>query len=284
MLTNGLFPEMQSAYREHHSTETALLKVKNDILMNMDMGHVTLLVLLDLSTVFDTVDHYILIHRLQSLLGLRGSALQWFRSYLRGRSQQVTVNGPLLFIIYASKLFSIIKSHLPSVHSYADDTQLYLSFRPLEGPCEAEALDTMEKCIADVRLWKINDKLMLNDDKTEFLVIGTSKQLSEVSVSSFTVSEVDVSPVYSAKNLGSWFDSHMDVATHITKTCGRAFFYLYNIRHIRKYLTSECTEKLIHAFITSRLLQQSPLWSSRQSHAKTSTCHVSQCATDLLRT
>ena len=54
MLTNGLFPEMQSAYREHHSTETALLKVKNDILMNMDMGHVTLLVVLALSAAFDT--------------------------------------------------------------------------------------------------------------------------------------------------------------------------------------------------------------------------------------
>ena len=145
MLENGLFPEMQSA----------LLKVKNDILMNMDTGHVTLLVLLDLSAAFDTVDHDTLIHRLQSLLDLRGSALQWFRSYLRGRSQQVTINGalsktfglecgvpqssclgPLLFTIYAGKLFSIIKCHLPSAHSYADDTQLYLSFHPLEGTCE----------------------------------------------------------------------------------------------------------------------------------------------------
>ena len=123
MLTKGLFPEMQSAYREHHSTETALVKVKNHILMNMDMGHLTLLVLLDLSAAFDTVDHDILIHTLQSLLGVRGSALQWLRSYLRGRSQQVTINGaqsktfglecgvpqgsclgPLLFTFYASKL------------------------------------------------------------------------------------------------------------------------------------------------------------------------------------
>ena len=166
MLTNGLFPEMQSAYREHHSTETALLKVKNDILTNLDMGHVTLLVLLDLSAPLDTVDHDILIHRLKSLLGLRGSVLQRFRSYLRGRSQQVTINGalsktfglecgvpqgsclgPLLFTIYASKLFSVIKSHLPSAHSYADDTQLPLSFRPLEGTCKAEALDAMENCM-----------------------------------------------------------------------------------------------------------------------------------------
>ena len=92
----------------------------------------------------------------------------------------------------------------------------------------------MEKCIADVPSWMINDKLMLNDDKTEFLVIGTSKQLSKVSVSSIRVGDVDVIPVYSTKNLRSWFDSHMDMATHITKTCGSAFFYLYNIQHIRK--------------------------------------------------
>ena len=126
--------------------------------------------------------------------------------------------GPLLFTIYASKLFSVIKSHLPSAHSCADDTQLYLSFRPLESTCEAEALDAMEKCIADVRSWMINDKLMLNDDKTESLVIGTNKQLSNVSVSSIRVGDVDVIPVYSAKHLGSWFDTHIDMATHITKT------------------------------------------------------------------
>ena len=155
--------------------------------MIMDMGHVTRLVLLNLSAAFDTVDHHILIHRLQSLLGRRGPALQWFRSYLRGRSQQVTINGaiskkfglecgvpqgpclgPLLFAIYASKLFSVIKSQLLSAHSCTDDTQLYLSFRPLESSSEAEALDAIEKCIADARSWMINDKLMLNDDKTEF--------------------------------------------------------------------------------------------------------------------
>ena len=111
----------------------------------------------------------------------------------------------------------------------------------------------MENCIADVRSWMIDDRLMLNDDKTEFLVIGTRKQLSKVSLSSIRVGEVDVISLHSAKNIGSWFDSHMDMASHITNTCGSAFFYAYNIRYIRKYLTSECTEKLIYAFITSRL-------------------------------
>ena len=142
MTANNLFPVLQSAYRQNHSTETALLKVKNDLLLNMDKGHVTLLVMLDLSAAFDTVDHGILLHRLQSKLGLRDKALSWFKSYLAGRTQQVSVNGslsdkfslscgvpqgsclgPLLFT--ASSLFDIMKSHLPSVHTYADDTQLY---------------------------------------------------------------------------------------------------------------------------------------------------------------
>ena len=111
----------------------------------MDKGHVTLLVMLDLSAAFDTVDHGILLHRLQSKLGLREKALLWFKSYLTGRTQQVSVNGtlsdkfnltcgvpqgsclgPLLFTIYASSLFDIMKFHLPSVHTYADDTQLYI--------------------------------------------------------------------------------------------------------------------------------------------------------------
>ena len=81
MLNNNLFPKLQSAYRQHHSTETALFKVKNDILMSMDKGHVTLLVLLDLRSAFDTVDHRILLNRLQSSLGVRGKAFSWFKSY-----------------------------------------------------------------------------------------------------------------------------------------------------------------------------------------------------------
>ena len=98
---------------------------------------------------FDTVDHNVLLTRLHSKFGISGTALEWFSSYLSGRSQRVMVQGnlsqslnldfgvpqgsclgPLLFTIYASKLFGIIKGHLPTVHCYADDTQLYVSFSP----------------------------------------------------------------------------------------------------------------------------------------------------------
>ena len=106
----------------------------------------------------------------------------------------------------------------------------------------------IENCIRYVRAWMRNDKLMLNDDKTEFLVIGTERQLSRVSVDKIKIGQAEVSPVSSVRNLGYWFDSHLDMSTHVTKAC-----ILYNIRHIRKYLSRESTERLVHAFITSRL-------------------------------
>ena len=94
---------------------------------------------------------------------------------------------------------------------------------------------------------------MLNDYKTEFLIIGTRQQLSKVSIQSIKIGQTEVSPVASARNSGTWFAPHLDMGTHITKTCNSAFYYLYNIRHIRKYLSRESTEKLVHAFISSRL-------------------------------
>ncbi|WP_419629649.1 reverse transcriptase domain-containing protein, partial [Thiolapillus sp.] len=82
----------QSAYRPHHSTETALLKITNDILLALDSGNVSLLTLLDLSAAFDTIDHCILLDRLQHMYGISGTALSWFSSYLTNRTQSVIVN------------------------------------------------------------------------------------------------------------------------------------------------------------------------------------------------
>lgn len=81
MVDSDLLPSLQSAYRQNHSTETVLIKVKNDLLMTMNKGHLTLLVLLDLGAAFDNVDQGILLQRLQSMLGLRGNALSWFHLF-----------------------------------------------------------------------------------------------------------------------------------------------------------------------------------------------------------
>ena len=88
--------------------------------------------------------------------------------------------GPLLFTIYATKLFDVIKVHLPAVHCYADDTQWYVSFSPNKSTRQFEAVTAIQHCVDDIRNWMTNDKLLLNDDKTEFLMIATKQHLSKV--------------------------------------------------------------------------------------------------------
>ena len=206
MTTHDLMPVFQSAYREGHSAENALIKIRNDILMNMNNQEVTLLVLLDLSTAFDTIDHTLLLRRLQSRFGFTGTALAWLRSYLSNRFQYVVINdtcsnrfdlsfvvpqgsclGPLLFSIYTSQLFDIVSHHLPQVHCYADDTQLYLAFKPDNNATQLAAVLCMETCVDDLRRWMIKDKLMLNDDKTKFVLIGTKQQLAKVCIDTLSV-------------------------------------------------------------------------------------------------
>ena len=99
----------------------------------------------------------------------------------------------------------------------------------------------------------ISDNLMLNDDKTEFLIIGTRQQLAKVNINCIRVGSTDVCPVAVARNLGSWFDEQLTMSTHISKLCGVAFYHLHNIKRIRKYLSRESTEMLVHAFITARV-------------------------------
>ena len=110
-----------------------------------------------------------------------------------------------------------------------------------------------ERCIEDIRDWMLNDKLKLNDDKTEFIIIGTSQQLAKVSINILRVGTATITPVSSERNLGSWFDSKLTMAIHILKTCNSAFYYLYNLRRIRKYLSKDNTKTLVHAFISSKI-------------------------------
>lgn len=148
--SHNIFDKFQSGFRKNHSTETALLRVSNDILMAADGGKCSVLVLLDLSAAFDTGDHCTMIDRLKTTVGITGSALDWFSSYLSDRSFSVSVGtymsdsaplscgvpqgsvlGPLLFSLYMLPLGKIIGSFGEiSYHCYADDIQLYLSFSP----------------------------------------------------------------------------------------------------------------------------------------------------------
>ena len=269
---NNLYPKNQSSYRKFHSTETALLRVKNDILTSMNKQQVVLLVLLDMSSAFDTVDQTILLNRLNSTFRITGSAHKWFESYLNRRRQFVTVNGatsktfdmrygvpqgsclgPLLFILYASRLFDILESHLPHSHMYADDTQLYLAFKPDDAMNQSNAVTAMQNAIDDIKKWMLADKLKLNDGKSEFMIIGTRQQLAKVSVDTLRVGNVHLTPLSEACNLGCWFDSQLSMVTHIHKVCKSAYYHLYNLRKIRKFLDNQSIKTLVNALITSRL-------------------------------
>ena len=272
MTVNSIYPQFQSSYRRFHSTETALLKVTNDILLKMNSQHVTLLVTLDLSAAFDTVNHGILINCLDKVVGIQGKALDWFTSYLSNRSQQVYLDGilskqyeldsgvpqgsclgPLLFIIYVSRLFRVIEDQLPDAHGYADDTQLYLSFKPSSAMSQQNAVLAMEKCIEKIRQWMVRDRLLMNDDKTEFMLIGTHQQLSKLQPLVIAVNNFTIYPQPTIKNLGCWLDSQLKMSTHITNVCKACFFHLHNIRRIKKFLSRDSLLVLLHAFITSKL-------------------------------
>ena len=163
--------------------------------------------------------------------------------------------GPLLFTIYASKLFDVIKVHLPTVHSYADATQFYVSFSPNISIGQFEAVTALQLCVDDIRNWMTNDKqqLLLNDDKTKFLMIGTKKQLAKVNIDHILIGDCVIRPKGVVKNLGTWLDSTLSMNSHVNNTCSNAFYYLYNIRTIRKYLSRRSVESLIHAFVSSRV-------------------------------
>ena len=94
---------------------------------------------------------------------------------------------------------------------------------------------------------------MLNDGKTEFLIIGNRQQLAKVNINCIRVGSTDVCPVTATRNLGSSFDEQLIMSTHISELCGVAFYHLHNIKCIRKYLSRESTEMLVHAFSTSRV-------------------------------
>jgi hypothetical protein len=268
--THNLHGEKQSAYRKHHSTETALLRVSNDILQAVDTHGEVVLVLLDLTAAFDTIDHGILLQRLSHRYGVNGTALQWFESYLSDRVQSVVIDGvqselfplndgvpqgsvlgPLCFTMYTAPLEDIVRSYEGvELMVYADDTQLYMLMNSSE---KAAAISQLEQCVNSVKSWMTANRLKLNGGKTEILHITSKFIRSSSAVDSFTVGSDCVQTVSSARNLGVTFDNLLSMTSHVNNICRAANFALYKIGQIRKYLDHATAEKLVHAFITSRL-------------------------------
>ncbi|XP_070556586.1 uncharacterized protein [Ptychodera flava] len=262
-----LFTKFQSAYRAHHSTETALMRVHNDIMLALNDKKDVVLVMLDLSAAFDTVDHEVLLHRLQFRFGITGTALSWFRSYLNNRTQCVKVGsatsssthmksgvpqgsvlGPILFTLYTAPLEDIIVQHGLNHMLYADDTQIYVV---CNKPDEVQG--SIEVCVDDIRAWMKSNMLILNDDKTEVVQFSSGLRSDVVKLPSLRIGEFDIAPSATVRNLGVTLDQSGSMCDQISHICRNGFYALSRIGKIRQLLDKSTTEKMVHAFITSRL-------------------------------
>ena len=268
---NKLSEKFQSAYKKYHSTETALLRVQNDLLIALDNDGGVILMLLDLSAAFDTIDHNILFRRLYNL-GIRGPVLTWFRSYLTGRTQSVVIGdtksgsrdlpygvlqgsvfGPILFTIYTLPLGDIARKYGLRVHIYADDTQLYISFKPLDPNSLPAKISVIQACFLEIKKWMSDNLLKLNGEKTEFLTALHRRFKDAVSVEHVDIDSVMIIPSDSIRNLGAYFNRYMDHHDFVNKKCQAARLALRNISKVRTSLTRDSCEKLVQAYVISRL-------------------------------
>jgi len=261
------FNSFQSAYRSKHSTETALLYTVNNICRSADEGDCTLLISLDLSAAFDTVDHNLLISRLDNSFGKRGNFLSWINSYITERSQfvrigrfsskntsctcgvpQGSVLGPILFNIYTSPIASIAESHNTRQQQYADDTQLYIS---LSAQSLSQSLLSLENCLTHLRAWFCHNGLTLNPDKTDAVLFGTRNKLG--SLSSLTHVNVAGTSVHLSKKVkilgGATLDQQLTLQDHVNTVCSASFYHLRSFRHVRPALTQDIAKTLGSAVI-----------------------------------
>ena len=261
-----LLDHLQSAYKRGHSTTTALLNVSDSIFKAMDESEVILLTLLDYSKAFDTANHRLILAKLKHL-GFHNSALQWITSYLTGRKQKVSTDtdsewefikngvpqgsilGPLLFTVLVSDISESINSG--KYHTYADDVQWYIKFKPEE--C-IDSFETANMVMSNIVKYSNDNFLKLNTDKTKYIVLGSPgnlKKLSDVQLPPLTLNGDILERKYELKNLGVIFDKNMQWTDHINSMVGKSYGRLKQAYKFRNFLSIESRFKLVETYILS---------------------------------
>ena len=268
---NNLNIPQESAYKKHHSTETILLKVTNDLLMACDSKSATVLMLLDLSAAFDTVDHQKLLKILYEEIKIRGVALKWFRSFLIGRSQrtrlgnvvsdsiilqfgvpQGSVLGPILFNIYIRSLYSTIEKCGFTVQGYADDHQVYKSFKP----CDQVDILTIHivNCFKTIEQWMLDYGLQLNTGKTQIVVVAPPSVLKLLDIGGVILSgNVCIRFLSSVKNLGVTLDGFLTFDTHISLLKRNCFYLIRNVVKKRFLFSTDQMKLIVNSIIACKL-------------------------------
>ena len=264
--TNKLLSDFQSGYRKGHSCETAVTRIHNDILLMVDKKENVVLLLLDLSAAFDTINHKLLLKKLKDLYGINGYVLDWLKSYLSNRSFKVVVNkssssscwleigvpqgsilGPLLFIMYTKDLEKIVTKYGFSIHLYADDTQIYFAF-DVHSSCPD--MKMVNLCFKEIKQWMSSNFLKLNDTKTEFIDIG----VYESPLSTLILDDkVKIEPVLKAKNLGFIFDHQFNLNDQINTVSQSCYLSLRDLRRIGAKLSRKLKIQLVHSNVLSTI-------------------------------
>lgn len=269
---HNLAERFQSAYRKHHSTETALLKVINDVLLHLDNRDVVFMNLLDLSAAFDTLDHDVMLRRLRVSFGIQGTALNWFKSYLENRMVQVCVNeiysstkalscsapqgsklGPALYSNYTNPLGNLMTILAVCYHCYADDTQIYKSVNPKDYAAQQSCKCYMEDCVRQINGWMSSNRLQLNQDKTKFIIFASRFNSRHIQVDSLQLTDSVIRRSDVVRNLGVHLDYQLNMKRHLHETRKTCFYYMKWISSIRHMLTMDATKYLVQALIVSRL-------------------------------
>ena len=288
LLENNLMSPSQHGYKKHHSCETMLIKLIDDIMIGVNDKSGVVVLIVDLSAAFDTVDHRILLNILSYKYKIRGSALQWIKAFLSGRFQRVKINGelsdlvaiefgvpqgsilgPLLFNMYCSSIDCAFEAAGFNCSGYADDN-LGLRYFPAFSSLST-LFSVVPNCIQSVNDWADAHFLKLNRDKTELMIFGDSNFRSTFNFNSFRCNFGTRIPISSSiKLLGCHIDSDLTFDSQVSHMVSSINFAIRNLKPVRKFLKQKDAETITHALVTSKLDQCNSLLigASKQNIAK----------------
>ena len=233
----------------------------------MDKKKLTALVLLDLSKAFDSINHHRLLQKLANI-GASPITVKWFKSYLSGRFQSTRINSTLsdpisitttlLFCIYLNDLPNV--SQNSSLESYVDDSKVLLSF-PL---CEIDtAIKNLEEDLHRLAIWCCENYLLINPEKTKYLIIGTRQLMSKLPANiSVNFLGKSLKPAVSAKDLGVTLDSHLTYDNHISQLVSSCMNKLCQINRAKNSFDTKTLSEIIKSLVVSKMLYCSTMWSN----------------------
>ena len=268
-----LLSDCQFGFRKFHSTSTALLDCTNSWYMNMDRKKFNLVVLVDLKKAFDTVDHEILLKKLE-IYGIKGPALSLLRSYLANRTQKCQINGstsseriikcgvpqgsilgPLLFLVYINDLPNCLNRTNPRL--FADDTNLTAT-----GESISVVEMAMNSDLEDLWKWLIANKLSLNVAKTEFILIGSRPMLTQISNEhpKVSIGNKSIKQAKQCKMLGVEIDQHLTWKSNTENICKKVTSGIFALRSLKPFVDKDTLLSVYNSVVRPYFNYCSEVW------------------------